>query len=1107
MILHYLISAAWKCNNFTIYVYYRKLYITCENKDVIRELLEDILQVDADIEMPDIPENSSTMKRNSINDKDGDQDPDNGSSSGSPPPSKQPKQEPEDGGGNHGSSDNAENGDENPANGFGSEDPGEFRQNCIKISPIDSKSKKMATKSKFSSFHLPISPPHDVVFDDEEDDFDDIPLPLLEPETQLEDGPETSDELLRVLDDNEEIDNEVGSSKNSVKLKLSSIKANLKSNPISTKFASMKFGLFNKNGEQSSNVTPLDDAHIKTEFDNEENFPQIGTLQENQPKLSKGKQRKSTKGGKQSGTKNKGSLSTGGLLTGNGTNPLSMAEFEVKQEFLNMQDPDSLPIEEREIKQETLEEEMRQAFDYYGKNAQSAMQHGMNLPLPSNLPLPPNLPLPLNFPQFGGLGMFGFNQALFNGHQNSFLPPPVPMPPSPGMVIKAGKWVDPTQARKTAKEGKAPSKKIHKHHFMPHTITGKVLERTLQTLTEPEGEHKCDFCGNIYNKKASLESHIKRNHNPNLTVKCPECPKLLSCHAAIKKHLLTHRPESEWPYICEFCGKRFQAKGDLPKHFVTAQHRDDPRVPKPGSPEWQIVLDRSAVAGSSFVPKEGRGRKRKDPKDKNGDLPSDLIQESSSNSVKLKNTSSKMDFHMNNMLPFPPLPNPDDLPFIKEEPDNDNEISNLLYPEITMNSSQNNLAINKTSKTKKSSTKNNTKAKKLSGNNMDPFLGVPMQNNMEQNPFLMAYLMNQYMGMNGQVLKDQANDKKKAGKKTAERDSTKDNSTSARDTSSTCLEANKSPCKESIKQNHTEPNNSNILHQAKEDKREEVIENGQIKVEEPNESMSEDNTLKTTPQLDASIDSKVIIRNSELPEPSALMYKYPENNSIVPENNVKDNNDEVCKKPLPSFKTMQNNTQQDQQQPEINDDHPPPTPGFNIMDILEEEPILPNDNGPNVPECSLVNSNNEASMTRGDAQINQNINDPQINGPQMNRECSQIMPQAGLSRHPQNIHGEVSQETNPNFSHQPNVQLSSDTGNQIARQGTSQNVIPQLAHPMNPMGQTNMGQWNGQMDPASMAYWWNMNGGSGGSGSGNMPYWWNGGGSGGGGGGMPPPIL
>ena len=46
-------------------------------------------------------------------------------------------------------------------------------------------------------------------------------------------------------------------------------------------------------------------------------------------------------------------------------------------------------------------------------------------------------------------------------------------------------------------------------------------------------------------------------------------------------------------FQCEFCGQHFQTKGDLPKHFRTNKHNGDPQIPKPGSTELKIVMNRS----------------------------------------------------------------------------------------------------------------------------------------------------------------------------------------------------------------------------------------------------------------------------------------------------------------------------------------------------------------------------------------------------------------------------------------------------------------------------------------------------------------------------------
>ena len=34
-----------------------------------------------------------------------------------------------------------------------------------------------------------------------------------------------------------------------------------------------------------------------------------------------------------------------------------------------------------------------------------------------------------------------------------------------------------------------------------------------------------------------------------------------------------------------------QAKGDIPKHWQTSKHINDPRIPKPGTPEWTVALN------------------------------------------------------------------------------------------------------------------------------------------------------------------------------------------------------------------------------------------------------------------------------------------------------------------------------------------------------------------------------------------------------------------------------------------------------------------------------------------------------------------------------------
>ncbi len=176
------------------------------------------------------------------------------------------------------------------------------------------------------------------------------------------------------------------------------------------------------------------------------------------------------------------------------------------------------------------------------------------------------------------------------------LPPPVPLPPEPGTVLYRGTWIKQErfnklmankEARKNGKPG--PPKKYNYQPFI-NTITGMSKIETVAAMEQEEdGEHKCPFCDEVYARERSLKSHMSRSHNERSTVPCPEgCGKMLSSKTAIKKHLLSHRPSNEWPYICRLCGKTFQAKGDLPKHWLTKAHKDD--APKPNTPEFKDLL-------------------------------------------------------------------------------------------------------------------------------------------------------------------------------------------------------------------------------------------------------------------------------------------------------------------------------------------------------------------------------------------------------------------------------------------------------------------------------------------------------------------------------------
>ena len=178
------------------------------------------------------------------------------------------------------------------------------------------------------------------------------------------------------------------------------------------------------------------------------------------------------------------------------------------------------------------------------------------------------------------------------------LPPPLPEAPEPGCVIYRGEWTkkDKVARIKSKTQSNTTPGRIKKYHPNLYNITDRTLKDTHKHRSAPKGIFNCPFCTDVFEAQRSLEVHIGRRHNEKAKVPCPEnCGTFLTCKSAIAKHLLSHRPREQWPYRCEFCGMQFQAKSDLPKHWNSGKHRDDPRVPKPNTLEYREALTRSEI--------------------------------------------------------------------------------------------------------------------------------------------------------------------------------------------------------------------------------------------------------------------------------------------------------------------------------------------------------------------------------------------------------------------------------------------------------------------------------------------------------------------------------
>ena len=134
---------------------------------------------------------------------------------------------------------------------------------------------------------------------------------------------------------------------------------------------------------------------------------------------------------------------------------------------------------------------------------------------------------------------------------------------------------------------------ISQNHSFPGDKNVEFIPE-FQKSNKENKETEVEKTNEVFEKEPIL--NLSRFHNKKTKVECPaKCGKFLSSHGAIRKHLLSHRPKHEWPYQCEFCLKRFQARADLPKHYNTAQHKNDPNIPKQGTPEWNALIQRCKV--------------------------------------------------------------------------------------------------------------------------------------------------------------------------------------------------------------------------------------------------------------------------------------------------------------------------------------------------------------------------------------------------------------------------------------------------------------------------------------------------------------------------------
>ncbi|CAL8143438.1 unnamed protein product [Orchesella dallaii] len=118
-----------------------------------------------------------------------------------------------------------------------------------------------------------------------------------------------------------------------------------------------------------------------------------------------------------------------------------------------------------------------------------------------------------------------------------------------------------------------------------------VLKAHGEKSTGLAGAFECDICKEKFERKYSLEQHLKCHMKDDKVkvFKCEKCPKTFSKNRNLANHIINvHKtPESTWH--CDQCGKMFKFKGKLDQH-MSYTHTDPS--------QWKFVC-----------PKEGCGKR------------------------------------------------------------------------------------------------------------------------------------------------------------------------------------------------------------------------------------------------------------------------------------------------------------------------------------------------------------------------------------------------------------------------------------------------------------------------------------------------------------------
>jgi len=97
------------------------------------------------------------------------------------------------------------------------------------------------------------------------------------------------------------------------------------------------------------------------------------------------------------------------------------------------------------------------------------------------------------------------------------------------------------------------------------TYATEMPNLEIENNTTPDKkQHKCPDCGATFDKRFSLNRHMKK-HTGDKPWQCKHCPKKFAEKSDLKRHVRIHTGET--PYVCPHCQKKFADRTNTKRHI------------------------------------------------------------------------------------------------------------------------------------------------------------------------------------------------------------------------------------------------------------------------------------------------------------------------------------------------------------------------------------------------------------------------------------------------------------------------------------------------------------------------------------------------------------